>query len=307
MRTVLFINAHSRRAHRHLDRIPHDFEKAAGFEVLKTIIVDELGSLDQKLKELKAVPELECVIVGSGDGTIVSVLNALKGRHITYGFLPLGTSNTFVRSLELPSNYLSAKRIILKQTAKPVPLGSVNGVLFANIAGAGVPVDVTENTTNQTKRWLGPLAYVWMGLRALRFHTALECHIQTDSLDEHFYTHYLLIANGPYHGNLPLKKDMKIFDNQLLLIAIGTTESRLHFANGIVRLFFRTHEKDPKVRMIPFEQARLTITPPRSIEADGEIIAKTPAEVRIVKNAIRVFTRPPKPVRKTRRTPRRRS
>src|SRR5574338_669941 len=104
MHTVVFINSHSRQAAKHVAAIRRYFQRAnQPFEILDFVVIDELDKLDESLEKLTRTKNLQAVIVGSGDGTIVAVLNALKHRpDIVYGFLPLGTSNTFARSLNIP-------------------------------------------------------------------------------------------------------------------------------------------------------------------------------------------------------------
>lgn len=281
-----------------VDKVVSDFSRdLAGFDMVEIIVVRNLKQLDYHLDVLKAIPHLDCVIVGSGDGTIVAVLEALKDRQLTYGFLPLGTSNTFVRSLGLPLSYPLARRLILKRNTRPASIGAINGKIFANIAGIGIPVTVTENTTNKIKKFLGPLAYIFHGIKALVGHQAIFCHIVNDEINQSFYTHYLLFANGKYHGKLSLGKEVSAYNDKLVLIAVGVSQNRRHFAVGIINFLVRRHRKDPRIKMIPFERLFVTTRPGRSIEADGEIISTTPATIEILKDAITVFAKPTKRAR----------
>lgn len=292
MRTVLFINSHSRQARKLTKKVVKAFSAAkSGFDVVDIIIVKKLEQLDDDLKKLKSTTNLECVIVGSGDGTIVSVLNTLKGRKdIVYGFLPLGTSNAFVRSLELPLKADEAIEVITKKRVRSVSLGTINGIIFANSAGIGLPVSVVSNLTDRTKKYLGPMAYVVSGLIEFVGHTALYCTIKQGRKRESFYTHHILIANGRYHGNLPVSTDASVFRNQLVIVAFGVSQSRWQYVKTIVKFGVGKHEADPNVRVIPFKKLHIETRPNHRIEADGELISKTPAEIKIVRDAIRVFT-----------------
>ena len=304
LRTALFINAHSRRARNLTDKVVADFSRdLPGFEIVEIIQVKNLKKIDYHLEVLQAIPNLECVIIGSGDGTIVSVLQALKGRDVIYGFLPLGTSNTFVRSLGLPLTYPLAKRLILKQQVRPASIGAVNGKVFANIAGLGIPAEVTANVTNESKKKFGFFAYVGSGLKAMTGHTAIYCHVVNDDINESFYTHYLLFANGKYHGNLSLGKEISAYNDKLVLVAVGISQKRRHFITAVFSFLLRRHKRDSQVRMIPFERLFVTTQPVRNIEADGELISQTPATVEILKDAIKVFAKPEPKERRERDNP----
>ena len=302
LRTALFINAHSRRARHFSERVIADFTKDSDdLEIVETIVVHKLDQFDYHLEILKAIKDLQVVIVGSGDGSIVAVLNALKDRDIIYGFLPLGTSNTFVRSLGLPINYKAARQVILKGMVKQASVGAINGQLFANIAGIGVPAHVSQVTTNKLKRYLGPLAYAVTGVRTMLTYRSVFCQITNDELNESFYTNYLLFANGPYHGPLPLGKEVSVYNDQLMLIAIGVSQSPWQQIIAAFSVIFRRHHNSKRVKMIPFKRILITTQPKRNIEADGEIIGQTPATVEIMADAIKVFTDASEPAERKRR------
>jgi len=299
LRTALFINAHSRRARRLADKVIDDFVKEPpGFEMVEIIVVKNLRQFDYHLEVLASIQDLDCVIIGSGDGTINAVFNALKDRpEVVYGFLPLGTSNTFMRSLGLPLLYPAAKRVILKQYSQPVSLGSVNGIFFGNIAGIGIPTLVSESTTNKIKRYLGPVAYVVTGLKALMTYRAFHVTIINDEINESFYTRYLLFANGKYHGNISLGNKVSVFNDRLALMAFGVSQSHWHNIGALLKLLIGRHESDRHVKIIPISRVFVTTRPNHAIEADGEVISQSPATVEVKKEAVRVFTPAPKKLR----------
>lgn len=290
MRTVLIINTHSRQGSDLADKVINDFEKSDKYDIIKVILIEKIKKLDSYLSELKNTRNIDCVVVGSGDGTIVAVFNTLKRRpNIKYMLLPLGTSNTFVRSLGLPSSYGKIRKEFENYRVKSTPLGSINGVLFANIAGLGVPAHVSSDTSNKLKKYLGPLAYVVKGLSIFSSHKAIFCNITGDKINESFYTHYLLIANGPYHGPFPLHKDMSVFDKKLVLVAFGASSNKTSHIRGFIKFVFGKHEQDQDVKLVPFTNASLTTIPSQKIEADGEIIGTTPANIKLEKSAVKVF------------------
>lgn len=291
LRTVLFINAHSRRGNKHCREVIDFFKSQQNFEIIDVMVVKRLKRLDEYLEKLADKKSVDCVIVGSGDGTIVAVLNALKRRrNICYGFVPLGTSNTFVRSLGFPPDLKDSLELIAKQKVSQVSLGAVNGRLFANIAGIGMPVSVAGRISNRSKKLFGPVAYVLSGLKEITRHKAMLCDIMYDGRRDSFYTHHLLIANGPYHGHMPVSDQLTLQKDELMLMAVGVGQSRWQYAKSIIRFGFGRHQSDPKVKMFTFKSGRLKTTPVRAVEADGELIGRTPAKISVKPAAIRVFT-----------------
>lgn len=290
MRTVLFINEHSRQAKILSDLVQYKLNESKRFEIVKVIKVSSLNGLEKSLDSLARLNNIECVLVGSGDGTIDAVLNKLKNRkYIVYGFLPLGTGNAFVRSTGMPVEAEEALAKFEKAKIRKVSLGEVNGHLFANIAAVGMPVSVSLNISNVTKRFFGQVAYVLSGVKNLITHKAILCTMVTEGKEYSFFTHHLLIANGRYHGHLPVSRHASVYKNKLVLVAFGVRRSRLHYMYAMLLFELGMHKKARHVKLIPFKSAQLYIKPMRPVEIDGEVVTHTPVEVKIVPNAIKLL------------------
>ena len=96
------------------------------------------------------------VIVGGGDGTISDAVDHLAGTDIEVGLIPLGTTNNFARSLNIPLDIDSAIKTISKNGAHPVDLGNMNDDYFTNVAGIGISALVAKTSpTNERKGGVG--------------------------------------------------------------------------------------------------------------------------------------------------------
>jgi diacylglycerol kinase family enzyme len=111
-------------------------------------------------------------------GTLNEVLNGLgdvamvsSGQDSRY--YPLGTVNVFARELNLPSNLKAAWEVIQRGRETRIDLPYVDFEseakaqrrYFAQLAGAGLDARAVELVAWNLKKRLGPLAYVWAGLR----------------------------------------------------------------------------------------------------------------------------------------------
>src|SRR5262249_43923270 len=125
MRTIVFINSHSRQAAQNLKLVKSFFAKPdSSFDIQEFIIIEDLARFKHAIKKLQSAKHVECVIIGSGDGTIVSVLNALKGRSdIVYGFVPLGTTNAFARGLGIPIDIKRSLKVLDAKNIRHASLG----------------------------------------------------------------------------------------------------------------------------------------------------------------------------------------
>jgi YegS/Rv2252/BmrU family lipid kinase len=273
------------------------FARSKTFEVVEYIVVRELSEFDKSVQKLASMKRVKCVIVCSGDGTIIAILNELKRRKdIVYGFVPLGTSNTFVRSLGLPLDIKKTMRIITEQNVRSASLGSINGRLFANIADIGVPTEVAANTTDKVKKYLGSLAYAVTGIKELAHHNAIWCELTVGKEAKRFYTHQLFVANGRFRGPVRISKDASPYNDHLVL-GYSANESRLEFAKDAVSFLTGRSSKRDSLVLMPAKDLRIKTVPRASIQADGEVIGKTPARIKLVEDAIKVFAKPEQPSR----------
>jgi diacylglycerol kinase (ATP) len=289
MRTVVFINTHSRRASRSISVVRKFFAKQRHFDVIEFIIVEDLRKFDQCIKQLKAHKNIDCVVIGGGDGTLMAVFNALKQRkELVYGLLPLGTSNVFARNIGLPINLHKALEIIAQNHVRHANLGSVNGVLFTSAADIGLSVEVVKQINNRVKRHLGPLAYYLIALKILHRFKPFEAELLIDNTQKAIRSYDLAVITGRYFGPVTITKQGSVFNDRFTIL-YGTNPSRFGFVKDVNSFALGRQHKRPHVFMLSAKQVTIKTKHAEDVQADGEIVSKTPAKLKIVKNAIRVL------------------
>lgn len=108
------------------------------------------------------------VIAAGGDGTLNEVVHGLAGSSTVLGVLPAGTMNVFAREMGIPFDSLErALAIIDAGLVREVDLFSANGAPFVQMAGIGFDAQVIEETTWESKKMLGPLAYLLAAVKVL--------------------------------------------------------------------------------------------------------------------------------------------
>jgi diacylglycerol kinase family enzyme len=121
----------------------------------------------------------EIIVAAGGDGTLNEVLNGIGDapegfERARLGLLPLGTVNVFARELAIPTKLEAAWKIIQQGREMRIDLPSVehdsDGTharrYFAQLAGAGLDARAIELVQWPLKKKIGPLAYIWAGLKA---------------------------------------------------------------------------------------------------------------------------------------------
>ena len=108
------------------------------------------------------------VVAAGGDGTLNAVVNGLVGTGTALGVIPAGTMNVFARELGMPFESLpKCFEVIERGNVKEIDLFEANGKPFLQMAGVGFDAMVIEETTWESKKMLGPLAYLLAAVKVL--------------------------------------------------------------------------------------------------------------------------------------------
>ncbi len=111
----------------------------------------------------------DIIVCCGGDGTLNETISGLvKGKVETpLGYIPLGTTNDFARTLDISSSPFEAALAITKGKIKKIDCGYFNGKNFAYIAATGAFTQASYGATPAEKRYLGSLAYMIKGVESL--------------------------------------------------------------------------------------------------------------------------------------------
>lgn len=139
-------------------------ERATRFALYATDAPEEAGVLAARF----AAEGEPVVIAAGGDGTLNAVVRGLAGSRTALGVLPAGTMNVFARELGIPFGALArAFDVIERGHVREIDLFAANGAPFVQMAGVGYDAQVIEETTWETKKVFGPLAYLFSAVRVL--------------------------------------------------------------------------------------------------------------------------------------------
>jgi YegS/Rv2252/BmrU family lipid kinase len=235
----------------------------------------------------------DLVVLGGGDGTISASVDQLVGRQVVLGVLPLGTANDFARTLQIPFDVDQACDTIAHGKVVDVDLGLAGDNYFVNVASAGLSVGVTRALSARLKSRLGPLAYPVATLRAYRQHEPFTARLEfPDGDNEPVEVDDLLqvaVGNGRhYGGGNVVAPDAGIDDHTLDVYAIRRGRMRDHVHNA--RMFKTgTFVEHDNVVHRTTRRLMLRTEPGQQINVDGEVVATTPEEFTIARNALDVL------------------
>ncbi|MFD0691647.1 diacylglycerol/lipid kinase family protein [Actinomadura fibrosa] len=305
-RAVLVINSRSRRGRRLYGRARR-LLREAGLEFVHVFPVTDPTRLRELFADVLAL-EPDLVVVGGGDGTVAEAVGHLAHRDIALGVLPLGTTNNFARSLELPLDLPGAVRTLAVGAAgggkvadvdvgwfqsTGDPQGEGPGAdrehIFANMVSLGLSVEVARKVPHTLKRVLGRPAYALTAVRLLPRHDAFTAHVTIDGETTSLQTHQLNVANGAHHSGQRIARDASPDDRLLAVYRLGD-EHRMRLASATARHVltgpWRSLEDDA---FLTTDRVEIATDPPLRVDVDGEIRGRTPVSIRLRGNALRVI------------------
>jgi diacylglycerol kinase (ATP) len=226
------------------------------------------------------------VIAAGGDGTLNAVVSGLAGSRTAIGVMPAGTMNVFARELGIPANSLDkALEVIDQGLIREIDLFSANDAPFVQMAGVGFDAMVIEETKWETKKLLGPLAYLLSAVKVLGEKPPLMEVITNDGRREKGVA--VLCGNGSlYGGQFKLFRNASNLDSKLDVIVFKESGYRLvidalhGIAQGGIDLAAST---------CYFQTEAFTVKSDRPVpvEIDGELLGRF-QEVRFRETATRL-------------------
>ena len=237
-------------------------------------------------RALAKKPDL--VILGGGDGTVSGLVDLLVGKGVTLAVLPLGTANSFARTLGLPIDVEGAIEVIRKGVPKRIDLGMIDDDYFANCAAMGISPQIAETVPHGLKKVLGRIGYLgWAAWQFVRFKPFML------TIDDGVETHRLRvvevrISNGPYHGGTWLVDEASVQSGRIVVQAVTGRYKRTLVKNWAASfLGLKARHQDT----VSFSGTALKVDtrPSLLISIDGEVLAHTPITARVAAGAIEVM------------------
>ncbi len=242
---------------------------------------------------LAAKPDL--VILGGGDGTISGLVDLLVGKDVVLGVLPLGTANSFSRTLGIPLTVEGAIDVIRAGHTRRIDLGMIDGDYFANCAAMGISPQIAETVPHGLKKILGMVGYLgWAGYQFGRF-KPFTLHVDDGTTKRKMRVVEVRISNGPYHGGTWLVDEASVNSGEIVVQAVRGHYKRKLAYNWVASILgLKARHQDT----ISFSarSVRIDTEPSLPISIDGEVLARTPVTARVAPGVIEVMAPPAPPV-----------
>jgi YegS/Rv2252/BmrU family lipid kinase len=238
---------------------------------------------------VKHAKDVDCAIVGGGDGTLNAAAFGVIEAGLPLGILPFGTANDLARTLDIPFDLDGAAQVIADGHTRKIDLGIVNGEPFFNVASLGLSAELAQQLTRDIKRRYGRFGYALVALKVLAQARPFRATIYSENEATRVRTLQIAVGNGRFYGGgNAVEKDATIDDHHLDLYSLELDRA---WKLALMARSFRhgRHGAWNEVRAVRAKEFDIRTRKPKAVNADGEIVTQTPAHFSIRPAAVTVF------------------
>lgn len=218
----------------------------------------------------------DLLIAAGGDGTINGVVNGAvsAGWQGRFGIVPTGTANDFAVGMELPQTIPEAVAVAVGGKSREVDVARLNDRYFVNVSTGGFGATATEETPSDTKRLLGPWAYVITGVK--KFHELRPSRARFTTPEGEVYAGDVMlfaVGNAKRTGGGSMLTPRAEFGDGKLDVMIVPGMPRMDFVALLPDLRAGTHVDNTDVLYFQTEALEVTADDDLSVNVDGEPVS----------------------------------
>lgn len=261
---------------------------AASAGVRIDVVVTERAGHARVLARRFREKGMPLIVAWGGDGTVNEMASELAGTGVALGIIPSGSGNGLATEFGFsrdPERALEDALLHARDLA--IDLGSINGKVFANIAGIGFDGHVAHRFQLLAQGRRGGLPYLTIALKSAWRYRPKQYRVEIPG--EVIETRALLMAfaNGRQYGNSAVIAPRSSATDGLLDLVVVDDRAVWRNFLRVHHLFRRTADRAPGVLTRQLATARVTSDDPLEIHVDGEIVE--PAREAIVTIAPRAL------------------
>jgi len=257
---------------------------------LETLSVDPSSPLRNQIKE-NVEKGFDVVVAAGGDGTVSGVASVLAGTDIPLGIIPAGTGNLLARELKIPLRISKAVRLLASDhEEKVIDVMKIGDRVFLSNIGVGLSGITIRNLSRSDKKIWGFFAYVGAALRNISKFRPQRFTVVADGEEMIIRTPEVSISNSGIINRMVIPKSPEIkMDDGALDVCYVKADSLRDYP----KIFLNLIRRKPHYTIIRRLQVRNKVKVqgerPADVQADGEIMGKTPVTVRLLSHALRVI------------------
>lgn len=252
------------------------------------------GDISELAKRYYKEGYTEFVAVG-GDGSLSELINGFEfplDVVPSIGIIPLGTGNDFVKNLREKNSVDEIFNAIINNDVIRIDLGRVNNFNFINVCSFGIDGPIIRDTDNLKKHLPGQSAYLLSTLKAGITFKPNNVKVTADGKIYNGQMLLIAIGNGKYiGGGMNICPDAKLSDGYFELCMVSNV-SKIKFMKEISKLYSGRLAEVKEVTYVKAKHIQIEVQGKEYvINVDGNLLGCTPAALDMIEGAVNIFTR----------------
>lgn len=207
------------------------------------LFIEDPHNIETCINQIKS-QSYNAFLIGGGDGTVRSAIQALIDTDKIVAILPLGTFNLLATSLNYPTNLEEILTVIKNGKTKQIDLVEVNGQIIINHAWIGFYFYILK-LRQKHHAILGKNKLLKIFFNTLSLFKLLPIYnlkLKINEKEMHYQTCLVYIGNNEYGTSLLNIGDRKTLSSGLLSVTILLCKTRWELFLCMITLIFT----DPK-------------------------------------------------------------
>lgn len=233
------------------------------------------------------------VVAMGGDGTLNETISGLVGssqKDVVLGYIPMGSTNDFARSVGIPSNWKKAVQVIIEGKEQNIDVCKFEDRFFSYVAAHGIFAETSCSVSQKLKNKIGHLAYLLLGIKEVFRKNNYPIKIEVDGyLIEDNYAFLGFGNTKSIGGILKLKDDVVGMSDGVFEVLLVKHPQNIWQLSKMMRKFAKSEWQGDGLELLHAKEVNIYTNEQMLWSLDGEkFIINKDAKVEIVPSAIKI-------------------
>lgn len=219
--------------------------------------------------------EYDIIVCSGGDGTLNETVHGVMSSNniLPIGYIPTGSTNDFARSIGIPKGIENCAKTITYENKFITDYGTFNNdQIFTYVCAFGMFTEVTYETPQQRKNYIGHSAYIMEAIKHIGEMKSYSMTIEYDNGT--LSSEYVLgmITNSKSVGGMFTLKNVSFDDGLFEVILVKKPQNLLHLQNVLIELINFNYNTEHSEFIQNFKTSHLVVKSAEPIKwnLDGE-------------------------------------